>query len=171
MKDCKELTKINCKKRIDCNVYNRNGKKYCRKTSSDVVKNRIKLKSGNILYAHKKTPLEISEKEYKNLIDKSFHSKLTKKENTILEKALFNKYCHCVKKGLIINFNKNKNNNNNNNKNNPYGYCTSSIYNNRCQNNICFKRYSTDKKPNNLKNTIYFKADPRKCKETFDYYN
>ncbi len=50
----------------------------------------------------KHTKLDITEEEYKKLIKKKKKGTINKDNDKILEKALFTKVCHCVKKKLSI---------------------------------------------------------------------
>lgn len=77
------------------------------------------------------SPIKISKKQYKSLVDKRKAGKrMSKEENKLLDEALYIKFCHCIKKLYIKNvidyqfFNKEL-------KYNPYAICTSSIYKNR----------------------------------------
>lgn len=80
----------------------------------------------------KKAPIEITQERYYFLIQKNKTSKLTKKENTELHKALNIKYCYCIQKlysrnkfnRLILGINKYD-------KGFPYAVCMSSIYKKR----------------------------------------
>ena len=74
--------------------------------------------------------IDITQKEYKNLIKKYQEKKITKKEKATLFKALNIKYCKCIKKlylkdnyELLINGDKSNYN--------RYAVCINSIYKNR----------------------------------------
>ena len=77
-----------------------------------------------------KSPININEKEYKELIKKRKQSKISKSDKIKLDKALHIKFCYCIKKLYIKNtmrqafFNTEP-------KYNPYAICTSSIYKKR----------------------------------------
>uniref|UniRef100_A0A6C0JDD3 Uncharacterized protein n=1 Tax=viral metagenome TaxID=1070528 RepID=A0A6C0JDD3_9ZZZZ len=78
----------------------------------------------------KKSPIQISEKKYKELIQKKKDGSIEVGEELVLDEALNCKYCHCVKK-LYLQNKFNKFINNTEPKYNPYAICLSSIYKNR----------------------------------------
>ena len=95
-----------------------------------------------------KSPIPISEEEYQNLLERNKKRKLRGRPKQLLEKCLYIKYCHCIKKIYYKNLFKKKILD----KNPPseYAICMSSIYKKR---NI--------------------KPPPKasyKCRETFNWY-
>jgi hypothetical protein len=78
----------------------------------------------------KKSPINISEKKYKDLIRQKKTGTLSKSDSQLLNESLHIKLCHCIKKLYIKNL-INKEFFNTPIKYNPYAICTSSVYNKR----------------------------------------
>ena len=113
-------------------------KLYKNKASSVRVKTRIYTLVKNIAddgSPNNHTKLEISETKYKKLVSERKQGIISDLDNQLLEKALFTKVCHCVKKRLsnetakwlLGDIDKDLDNL----PYNPYAVCTSSIYNKR----------------------------------------
>tara|TARA_B100001093_G_C26657635_1_gene940345 strand:- start:201 stop:782 length:582 start_codon:yes stop_codon:yes gene_type:complete len=101
----------------------------------------------------KKAPILISDKKYKELIQKHKTNNLKKDESEILEEALNVKYCFCIKKLYLKNIFM-ENIVEKKPEYNPYAICMSSIYKNRSikppkkASYSCRKKYNWYKKYN-----------------------
>ena len=121
---------------------------YKNKASSERVKRRIFTLVKNIAEdgsPNNHTKLEISETKYKKLVSERKQGIINDIDNQLLEKTLFAKVCHCVKKRLSNETAKwilgDIDNELDNLPYNPYAVCTISIYNKRgFTRNISFSR-------------------------------
>tara|TARA_B100000401_G_C52769438_1_gene702469 strand:- start:782 stop:1366 length:585 start_codon:yes stop_codon:yes gene_type:complete len=77
-----------------------------------------------------KSPINITEKKYRELIELKKKNKISKKQGVILEEAMNKKYCHCLK-SLFLQEKFFQTIKNNYVPQNVYPICMSSIYNSR----------------------------------------
>ncbi len=100
-----------------------------------------------------KAPILITDKKYKELIQKQKNNNLTREESIILREALNVKYCFCIKKLYLKNIFI-ENITGKEAEYNPYAICMSSIYKNRSikppkkASYSCRKKYNWYKKYN-----------------------